>query len=107
MKIKKVSKVNPVAKHSKHKSGAGAHLTKKDYDRKIPDPMSQEEIDNWFKYAEDDRDEASELIALLKARQEICNNANEWFRLEEEIVELNIGRPILSVADLKKITQSK
>ena len=33
-KIGKVTKVNPVAKHSRNKSGAGAHKSKKDYDRK-------------------------------------------------------------------------
>ena len=32
--MKKSSKPNLVAKHSKHKSGAGFHKSKRDYDRK-------------------------------------------------------------------------
>ena len=31
---KKIKNRNPVAKHSRNMSGAGAHKTKKDYDRK-------------------------------------------------------------------------
>ena len=31
---KKLKLRNPVAKHSRNKSGAGAHKSKKDYDRK-------------------------------------------------------------------------
>jgi len=66
MKIKKISKVNPVAKASRNKSGAGAHKSKKDYDRKAG---------------------KEELIDLLRQQQEITKGM-EWVRLEEEIQEL-------------------
>ena len=33
-KKKKLKPRNPVARHSRNKSGAGAHKSKKDYDRK-------------------------------------------------------------------------
>ncbi len=66
MKIKKISKVNPVAKASRNKSGAGAHKSKKDYDRKVG---------------------KEELIDLLRQQQEITKGM-EWFRLEKEIREL-------------------
>ena len=66
MKVKKVSKVNPVAKASKHKSGAGAHKSKKDYDRKVG---------------------KEELLDLLRAQQAIVGTT-EWIKLEEEIQNL-------------------
>ena len=67
MKVKKVNKVNPVAKASKHKSGAGAHKSKKDYDRKVG---------------------KEEQIELLRQQQETLNGISEWTRLEEEIQSL-------------------
>jgi hypothetical protein len=66
MKIKKVNKVNPVAKASRHKSGAGAHKSKKDYDRKVG---------------------KEELLDLLRAQQAIVGTT-EWIKLEEEIQNL-------------------
>ena len=67
MKIRKVQRVNPVAKASRNKSGAGAHKSKKDYDRKVG---------------------KEELIELLRQQQETLNGISEWTRLEEEIQSL-------------------
>ncbi len=66
MKVKKIQRVNPVAKASKHKSGAGAHKSKKDYDRKVG---------------------KEELLDLLRAQQAIVGTT-EWIKLEEEIQKL-------------------
>lgn len=109
MKIKPIAKVNPVAKHSRNKSGAGAHPSDKDYDRKKKDKneMTQDEIDNWFWYNDSSPDSKQELIDLLRKRQKHTVGATEWMRLEEEIQELEAGRPILSVADLKDMTKNK
>jgi hypothetical protein len=67
MKIKPISKVNPVAKHSRNKSGAGTHKSKKDYDRKVG---------------------KEELIDLLRQQQEATRGPGDWMRLEEEIQSL-------------------
>ena len=64
---REMKKRNLVAKNSKHKSGAGAHKSDKDYDRKVG---------------------KQELIDLLRQQQENLNGISEWTRLEEEIQSL-------------------
>ena len=68
MKIRKVQRVNPVAKYSKNKSGAGTHKSKKDYDRKVG---------------------KEELIELLSQRQGVVGNGQtsmgDWLKLENAI----------------------
>ena len=71
MKIRKVQRVNPVAKASRNKSGAGAHKSKKDYDRKVG---------------------IEELIELLRQRQGVVGNGQtsmgDWLKLETAIQSL-------------------
>ena len=75
MKIKKVSRVNPVAKYSRNKTGAGKHKSVKDYTRKIKHKHQEEEsIANKI-----DR------LILLERMQENTNSGSNWFMYEEEI----------------------
>jgi len=64
---REMKKRNLVAKNSKHKSGAGTHKSKKDYDRKVG---------------------KEELLDLLRQQQEAARGISEWTRLEEEIQSL-------------------
>ena len=58
---REMKKRNLVAKNSKHKSGAGTHKSKKDYDRKVG---------------------KEELLDLLRQQQEAARGISEWTRLE-------------------------
>ena len=78
MKIKKVGKVNPVAKHSRNKSGAGAHKSKKDYNRKD----KHKEF-----YVESIASKVDRLV-LLERMQNNTNSASIWFSYEEEIQKI-------------------
>ncbi len=76
MKIKKIVPTNPVAKHSRNKSGAGAHKSAKDYSRKLKH-KNDESIANKI-----DR------LILLEMMQESCFSATNWFNYEEQIQKL-------------------
>ena len=78
MKIKKVGKVNPVAKYSRNKSGAGAHKSKKDYNRK-----NKHKED----YVESSASKVDRLV-LLEKMQNNTNSASIWFSYEEEIQKI-------------------
>ena len=93
MKIKKIGKINPVAKHSRNKSGAGYHKDKTKYNRKNKmcggytgeyemenDPEQKVEL-----YFEDMTDEEHEQVQFLINQQKQTNSASLWFQLEEEI----------------------
>ena len=70
MKIKKITRTNPVAKHSRNRSGAGAHKSKKDYSRK-----------------EKHKESVASMLdrrVLLEKQQNLTNSASNWFALEEE-----------------------
>ena len=41
---KKLKLRNPVAKHSRNKTGAGAHKSKKDYNRKKDKPVQESDL---------------------------------------------------------------
>jgi len=75
MKIKKVQPTNPVAKHSRNKSGAGAHKSAKDYSRKTK--HKNESMANKF-----DR------LIILEKLQNNTNSGSLWFDYEERILEL-------------------
>ncbi len=76
MKIKPISKVNPVAKHSRNKSGAGTHKSAKDYSRKTKHKSTTEieSVSNKL-----------ERINLLKAMQNSCNNYSLWCEYQDQI----------------------
>lgn len=76
MKIKKVQPTNPVAKHSRNKSGAGAHKSAKDYSRKTK--HKNESLANKF-----DR-----LILLQQIQKNSHSGERIWFDCEEQIIEL-------------------
>jgi len=78
MKVKKVTRTNPVAKHSRNRSGAGAHKSKKDYSRK----EKHKEV-----FVESVASKLDRLI-LLEKMQNNTNSASIWFQYEEEIQEL-------------------
>ena len=75
---KKLKLRNPVAKHSRNKSGAGAHKSKKDYSRK----EKHKEV-----FVESVASKLDRLI-LLEKMQNNTNSASIWFQYEEEIQEL-------------------
>jgi len=84
MKIKKVGKVNPVAKHSRNMSGAGAHKSKKDYKR-------QEKHKNEEKVGYYSRESVSnklDRLVLLENMQKNTNSGTLWFSYEEEIQQI-------------------
>lgn len=111
MKIKKVGKVNPVAKHSRNRSGAGAHQSDKDYKRQQKhkneeqlgyynefEEMTHElygdsmpDVEVFDKHIEalhrTEESVASKLdrMILLQDMQDTCRNPNLWFEYEEEI----------------------
>ena len=71
----KIKRVNPVAKHSRNRSGAGAHKSKKDYKRREKHiGLSEESIASKV-----DR------LVLLERMQENTNSPSNWFMYEEEI----------------------
>ena len=81
MKIKKVTRTNPVAKHSRNRSGAGAHKSKKDYQR-------QEKHKNKEKlgyYPGESVASKLDRLVLLEKMQNNTNSASIWFQYEEEI----------------------
>jgi len=80
----KIKKVNPVAKHSRNMSGAGAHKSKKDYKRQ--EKHRKEEQLGYYP----DESPASKIdrLILLKNMQEITNSASNWFMYEEEIQKI-------------------
>ena len=84
MKIKKVSKVNPVAKHSKHKSGAGAHKSAKDYKRQEKH-RTKEKLGY---YPRESVASKLDRLVLLERMQENCNSPSLWFSYEEEIMQI-------------------
>ena len=92
MKIKKISKVNPVAKYSRNKSGAGYHKDKTKYNRKnkmCGGYTGEHEMDDQQQkvelYFEDMTDEEHEQVQFLINQQKQTNSASLWFQLEEEI----------------------
>ena len=92
MKIKKIGKINPVAKYSRNKSGAGYHKDKTKYNRKnkmcggytgeyeMDDQQQKVEL-----YFEDMTEEEHEQVQFLINQQKQTNSASLWFQLEEEI----------------------
>lgn len=109
-KIGKVTKVNPVAKHSRNKSGAGAHKSAKDFKRQakhknlekigyyeyeeqedwdmLPDPeVFDKHIEEQNRLQESVASKLDRLI-LLQNMQEHCNNPSIWFSYEEEIIQI-------------------
>lgn len=76
MKIKKIVPTNPVAKHSRNKSGAGAHKSAKDYSRKIK-----------HKHDESIANKIDRLI-LLERMQDSTFSGSKWFDYEEQIQQL-------------------
>ena len=85
-KIGKVTKVNPVAKHSRNKSGAGAHKSKKDYDRKQIKAMDKaDRVLTGIELPEESIASKLDRLVLLENMQEHCNNPSIWFSYEEEI----------------------
>ena len=106
-KIGKVTKVNPVAKHSRNKSGAGAHKSAKDFKRQAKHKKLEQlgyyneedwdmlpDVDVFDKHIEEQRrieeSVASKLdrLILLQNMQEHCNNPSIWFSYEEEIIQI-------------------
>jgi len=78
----KVTKINPVAKYSRNKSGAGYHKSKKDYNRRAMKEDTQERIESFF---EDMTDDEHEQVEFLINQQKNTNSASLWWQLEEEI----------------------
>tara|TARA_Y100000592_G_C5343756_1_gene255503 strand:+ start:10 stop:267 length:258 start_codon:yes stop_codon:yes gene_type:complete len=76
VKVTKITRTNPVAKHSRNKSGAGYHKDKTKYDRK------QMKIDTESIASKLDR------LVLLEKMQENCNSPSLWFSYEEEILQI-------------------
>lgn len=77
----RIKKVNPIAKFSRNKSGAGAHKSEKDYDRK----KQKLDIDEGIKESI-----ASKLdrLMLLEKMQEATNSGSLWFDYEEQIQKI-------------------
>ena len=77
----RIKKVNPIAKFSRNKSGAGAHKSEKDYDRK----KQKLDIDEGIEEAI-----ASKLdrLILLEKMQEATNSSSLWFDYEEQIQKI-------------------
>jgi len=74
---------NPVAKYSRNKAGAGAHKSKKDYDRKqgqIDMGSMEVEIESWANKI--DR------MILLEQMQKVTNSVSRWQELEEDIITI-------------------
>ena len=110
MKIKKVGRINPVAKYSRNKSGAGAHQSDKEYKRQEKHKNLEklgyyeyEEQEDWDmlpdvevfdKHIEEqNRIEESvssklDRLILLQNMQDNCNNPSIWFSYEEEIMKI-------------------
>ena len=77
----KIKKVNPVAKHSRNMSGAGAHKSKKDYKRQ----EKHRKKENLGYYPKESVANKLDRLILLEAMQENTNSASNWFMYEEEI----------------------
>ena len=79
---------NYVAKHSRHKTGAGYHTSKKDYSRK----NKMKEIDDQMKWCVDTYDEMTEeeqeVLEQLIYQQETTKSPSLFQQLEEEIEAL-------------------
>tara|TARA_Y100000356_G_scaffold132792_1_gene138733 strand:- start:129 stop:464 length:336 start_codon:yes stop_codon:yes gene_type:complete len=102
MKIKKVGKINPVAKYSRNKSGAGAHKDKSKYDRKkerhvnmlgedwdmLPDPEVFDKHIEEQRRLEESVSSKLDRLVLLQNMQDNCSNPNIWFSYEEEIMKI-------------------
>ena len=104
MKIKKVGRINPVAKYSRNKSGAGAHKSDKEYKRQekhknleklgyyneedwdmLPDVDVFDKHIEAQKRIEESVSSKLDRMILLQNMQETCSNPNLWFDYEEEI----------------------
>jgi hypothetical protein len=77
----KIKKVNPVAKASRNMSGAGAHKSKKDYQRQEKH-RSKEKLGY---YPEESVASKLARLILLERMQESTNSSSNWFMYEEEI----------------------
>ena len=79
---------NYVAKHSRHKTGAGYHTSKKDYSRK----NKMKDIDDQMKWCvdtyEEMTEEEQEVLEQLIHQQENTKSASLFQQLEEEIEAL-------------------
>jgi len=77
----RIKKVNPIAKFSRNKSGAGAHKSEKDYDRK------KKRVDIEKGIGESIANKVDRLI-LLEKMQEATNSGSLWFDYEEQIQKI-------------------
>lgn len=82
MKIKKISKVNPVAKYSRNKSGAGYHKDKTKYNRK------NKMCGGYTGEHEETVAQKLDRLVLLERMQENCKSPSLWFSYEEEIIQI-------------------
>ncbi len=83
MKVTKITRTNPVAKHSRNKSGSGYHKDKTKYDRK-----QKMEIDTEHKYFQESVASKLDRLVLLEKMQQTCNSPSLWFSYEEEILQI-------------------
>lgn len=79
--VEKFSKTNPVAKHSRNQTGAGAHKSEKDYDRK----NKKLDIDEGI---EESVASKIDRLILLEKMQEATNSGSLWFDYEEQIMKI-------------------
>ena len=67
------NKRNPVAKASRNKSGAGAHKSKKDYDRKSESEQMQDELEPIWHPTEYDESDDLEDAKVIEAEYRKLN----------------------------------
>jgi len=80
---------NPVAKHSRNMSGAGAHKSKKDYSRKQIKAMDKaDRVITGIELPDESPASKLDRLVLLQKMQEDCNNPSLWFSYEEKIIQI-------------------
>ena len=80
----RIKKINPVAKYSRNKSGAGAHKSKKDY-RRQEKHRNKEQLGY---YPTESVANKIDRLILLEKMQNHTLSASIWFSYEEEIQAL-------------------